>query len=261
MKSLNKLPTLPSTTLLQLLTTCRTSSSMTQHTLRYLTRSSRSSKVSKAKCHEFERLLINHFRPHQNRITEEDKVPYFQSLLRDEAIDFWQTLRITPETTFKDVVEKYRKEIANDDFEEISKKFKWDQLVMTPRKKILKRPKVLKEDGYTSIWWLTRRIHGNVLFEKLQIQHQLSTAGKSEVSVKEIKAFIQRRLEFQLLISQATAHTQFNEMSINTQKQPRQGYNTEQRNTDKPKINGDCHYCGKRRHRERECCSKERDQA
>ena len=50
-------------------------------------------------------------------------------------------------------------------------------------------------------------------------------------------------------------------MSSNTQEQPRQGYITKQRTTDKPKLNGDCHYCGKRRHRERECRSEERDQA
>ena len=47
---------------------------------------------SKNKFHEFEHLLLNHSRPHQNRITDDHKLHYIQSLLRDEAIDFWQTL-------------------------------------------------------------------------------------------------------------------------------------------------------------------------
>ena len=42
----------------------------------------------KDKYNEFEHLLLNHFRPIANKITEEDKIHFFQSLLRDEAIDF-----------------------------------------------------------------------------------------------------------------------------------------------------------------------------
>ena len=40
---------------------------------------------SKDKFNEFEHLLLNHLRPHQNRLTEEAKLQYFQSLLRDES--------------------------------------------------------------------------------------------------------------------------------------------------------------------------------
>ena len=87
----------------------------------------------KDKIHEFEHLLLNNLRPHENRITEEYKTYYFQRLLRHQAVVFWQALQKTPETTLKDVLDKYRQEIAKDDFKEVSKP-KWDLLVYDPTK-------------------------------------------------------------------------------------------------------------------------------
>ena len=40
------------------------------------------------KYNEFEHLLLNHLRPHQHKLSEEQKLTYFQSLLRDDAIEF-----------------------------------------------------------------------------------------------------------------------------------------------------------------------------
>ena len=37
---------------------------------------------------EFEHLLLNHLSPLANKITEENKLHFFQSLLRDEAIEY-----------------------------------------------------------------------------------------------------------------------------------------------------------------------------
>ena len=37
---------------------------------------------------EFEHLLLNHVRPFQIKLTEEDKLQFFLSLLRDDAIEF-----------------------------------------------------------------------------------------------------------------------------------------------------------------------------
>ena len=54
---------------------------------------------------EFEHLLLNHLSPLANKITEENKLHFFQSLLRDEAIEYWQSIQITPVTTLKDVLE------------------------------------------------------------------------------------------------------------------------------------------------------------
>ena len=70
---------------------------------------------TKDKYNEFEHLLLNHFRPIANKITEEDKIHFFQSLLRDEAIDFWQTITISSTTTLQDVLQLFRKEFAKED--------------------------------------------------------------------------------------------------------------------------------------------------
>ena len=63
---------------------------------------------SQHKLNEFEHLLLNHLRPHQNHIIEKNKFHFFQSLLCEKAIDFWPTLLASPETTLKFVLDKYR---------------------------------------------------------------------------------------------------------------------------------------------------------
>ena len=68
-----------------------------------------------------------------NKLTEEQKLNYFQSLLRDEAIEFWQTLKITTETTLQDVLQAFNKEYAKEDLEEVSK-YKLDQMRYDPTK-------------------------------------------------------------------------------------------------------------------------------
>ena len=117
------------------------------------------------KFHEFKHFFLNHFQPHQNLITEEHEVQYLQSFLPDEATDFSQTLRITPKTTLKDVLGKYRREFAKVDFKEVSK-IKWDQLVYEPTNKFLRLPKDSKVDDYTSVWRPSRRVRGNAFFWK-----------------------------------------------------------------------------------------------
>ena len=58
---------------------------------------------------EFEHFLLNHLSPLANKITEENKLHFFQSLLRDEATEYWQSIQITPLTTLKDVLDLFRK--------------------------------------------------------------------------------------------------------------------------------------------------------
>ena len=67
---------------------------------------------NREKYNEFEHLLKNHLRPHMHKQTEEQKINYFQSLLRDDAIDFWQTLKITTETTLTEILQAFIKEYA-----------------------------------------------------------------------------------------------------------------------------------------------------
>ena len=66
-------------------------------------------KGNRDKYNEFEHLLLNHLRPHAHKLTEEQKLNYFQSLLRDDAIEFWQTLTITTETTLRDILTPSKK--------------------------------------------------------------------------------------------------------------------------------------------------------
>ena len=74
---------------------------------------------NREKQNEFEHLLKNHLRPHMNRLTEDQKLNYCQSLLRDEAIEFWQTLKIITETTLQDVLQAFNKEYAKEDLREV----------------------------------------------------------------------------------------------------------------------------------------------
>ena len=73
------------------------------------------------KYNEIEHLLLNHLRPHQHKLSEEQKLTYFQSLLCDEAIEFWQSLKITTQTTLAQVLRYFKKEYAKEDLKEVAK--------------------------------------------------------------------------------------------------------------------------------------------
>ena len=77
----------------------------------------------KDKFAEFEHLLLNHLSPLANKITEENKLHFFQSLLRDEAIEYGQLIQITPVTTLKRFAKVDLKEVAC---------YKWDQARYDP---------------------------------------------------------------------------------------------------------------------------------
>ena len=64
---------------------------------------------NREKDNEFEHLLLNHLRPHQHKLSEEEKLTYFQSLLRDDAIEFWQSLKITNQTTLAQLLRYFKK--------------------------------------------------------------------------------------------------------------------------------------------------------
>ena len=67
---------------------------------------------NREKSSEFENLIKNHLRPHMHKLTEEQNLNYFQSLLRNDAIEFWQTLEINTETTLTDILPAFNKEYA-----------------------------------------------------------------------------------------------------------------------------------------------------
>ena len=154
------------------------------------------------KYNEFEHLLKNHLRPHMNKLTEEQKLNYFQSLLRDEAIEFWQTLKITTETTLHNVLQAFNKEYAKEDLREVSK-YKFDQMRYDPTKEsfadFLTKYKKLAKQAYGD---KANDIAKTFLFAKLpiQIQNELAMAGKHDAKVEEIKSFVQRRCQYAQLL-------------------------------------------------------------
>ena len=70
---------------------------------------------------EFEHLLLNHLGPLANKFTEDNKLHFFQSLLSDEAIEYLQSIQITPITTLKDVLDWFRKGFAKEDLKEVAR--------------------------------------------------------------------------------------------------------------------------------------------
>ena len=56
-----------------------------------------------------------------HKLTEEQKLNYFQSLFKDDAIEFWLTLKIKTETTLADILQAFNKEYAKEDLKEVSK--------------------------------------------------------------------------------------------------------------------------------------------
>ena len=86
------------------------------------------------------------------------------------------------------------------------------------------------------------------LFAKVPVQkqHELSTAGKPDTSVEENKMFIQRRFQYQPLIPQERLSFLLNEITSRNRDPPQGTHTTFQPTINRPKINGDCHCCGKK---------------
>ena len=89
----------------------------------------------------------------------------------------------------------------------------------------------------------------------IQLQHKFSTAEKADASINEIKTFVQKRFKYQQLMPQTTQIMPFNEIASRNNRPPIAAPSNE-----RPKYNGDCHYCGKMGHKERECISKKQAQ-
>ena len=84
---------------------------------------------------EFEHLRRNHLIPFSSQLTEEAKSKYFQSFLREAAIDFFQSLTISTETTLTDRLDNFRKEFTTDDPKEVPR-YEWHQASIIQRWKL-----------------------------------------------------------------------------------------------------------------------------
>ena len=220
---------------------------------------------NREKYNEFEHLLLNHLRPHQHKLSEEQKLTYFQSLLRDDAIEFWQSLKMTSQTTLAQVLRYFKKEYAKEDLKEVAK-YKFDQMRYDPTaetfndflnkyKKVAKQAFGDKASDITEIF----------LFAKLpvQMQNELAMAGKHDASMEEIRTFVQRRCQYAQLIPNTTAQP-FNQISApqpnvaapqSSNSQPTQNRET------KRKFDGQCRHCGITGHKWAECRKRLREEA
>ena len=69
---------------------------------------------------EIENLLRNNLLSFSNRLMDEAKLHYLRNLLQEEAIEFFQFLTKTTETTLIDVLTKFSKDSAKDDLKEVA---------------------------------------------------------------------------------------------------------------------------------------------
>ena len=105
---------------------------------------------------------------------------FFQSLLREDAIEFYQSIRITTETTLTGVLNAFRREFAKEDQQEVAR-FKFNKLTYDPKTEqfpdVLKN---LKKIGKQAFGDRSQELVEAMLFGKLpiQIQSQLTLAGK-----------------------------------------------------------------------------------
>ena len=220
---------------------------------------------SRDKFNEFEHLLVNHLRPYQHRVTEEQKLRFFQSLLREDAIEFYQSIRITTETTLNDVIAAFRREYAKEDQQEVAR-FKFNKLVYDPKtEQFPDFLKTLKKTGKQAFGDRAQELVEAMLFGKLpiQIQSQLTLAGKQNASIDEIKSFITRQCQYEQYLA-PTQLQPFNQASTSqpaTENEPQQPRQTEQQPPrQRYKFNGECHYCGKIGHKAFECRTRKREE-
>ena len=148
---------------------------------------------------EFEHLLLKDLSPLANKITEENKFHFFQSLLRDEAIEYRQSIQITPLTTLKDVLDLFRKEFAKEGLNEVAR-YKWDQARYDPTTETFSYClKSLKKTAKQVFRNEADNVIKMLLFGKLpvEIQQELTIANKDESSPDEIETYLMRIYQYQ----------------------------------------------------------------
>ena len=221
---------------------------------------------NREKYNEFEHLLRNHLRPHQHKLSEEQKLTYFQSLLRDDAIEFWQSLKMTNHITLAQVLRYFKKEYAKEDLKEVAND-KFDQMHYNPSAEtfndFLNKFKNVAKQAFGD---KSSDITETFLFTKLpvQMQNELALAGKHDASMEEIRTFVQRRCQYAQLIPNTTSAQPFNQISAPQPNvaAPQASNAQHQRNREtKRKFDGQCRHCGMHGHKWAECRKRLREEA
>ena len=213
---------------------------------------------------EFEHLLLNHLSPLANKITEENKLHFFQSLLRDEAIEYWQSIQITPVTTLKDVLDMFQKEFAKEDLKEKAR-YNWGQARYDPTTETFGDfLKSLKKTAKQAFGNEADKVIKTFLFDKLPVENQqeLTMANKEESSPEEIKTYLMLKYQYQQYTSQQTPFKPFNAVtSSNPTTTTTTKPATPTTQLKRKRFEGQCFYCGKTDHCKIECRARQRDDA
>ena len=187
--------------------------------------------------------------------------------MRDDAIEYWQSIQITPLTTLKDVLDLFRKEFAKEDLKEVAR-YKWDQARYDPTTETFSDfLKNLKKIAKQAFGEEADKIIKMFLFGKLpvEIQQELTMANKEESSPEEIKTYLMRKYQYQQYVAPPTAIQPFNAVTSSapatiTTTKPTTTTTTTQP-TERKRFEGQCFYCGKTGHRKTECRAQQRDEA
>ena len=181
-------------------------------------------------------------------MSEKQKLTYFQSLLRDDAIEFWQSLKLTTQTTLAQVLRYFKKEYAKEDLKEVAK-YKFDQMRYDPTAETFNEfLNKLKKVAKQAFGDRSGDITETFLFAKLpvQMQNELAMAGKHDTSMEEFPTIVQRRCQYAQLLPTNSSAQPFNQMSApqspatapqNSQPQPQQNKET------KRKLECQCRHC------------------
>ena len=155
-------------------------------TIRFLQTQIPTFRGTKDSLNKFEHLSKNHLHPMSHRLTDEVKLQHFQSLPREEANDFYQSLK---------VLTKFRKDITKDDLKEVIRP-KLKQAKNNPTAEtfsdFLKLLNVIAKQAFQDN--AGQNIQ-TLLFAKLLIliQQKLRNSNKEDASPTEMQAFLHRR--------------------------------------------------------------------
>ena len=172
-----------------------------------------------------------------HKLTEEQKLNYFQILHRDHTNEVWQTLKIDTETTLTNILQAFNKESAKANLK--VSKYKFDQMRYGTTAEsftafLTKFKKTAKQAN--------GEIAETFLFAKhpVQIQYEYAMAGKHDATIDEIKTFVQRRCQYAQLIPGTSCLQHLNQMyNYKERQQGNQRAPTNNRSSESLRANAD----------------------
>ena len=159
--------------------------------------------------------------------------------------DFWQTLRINSETTLEDVLIYFRQKTPAKIWKSLQKQLKPTDV--QPQWRKFHRIPQDTQNAKQAIGNKASKLVDTFLLGNLpiQIQSELSFAGKSDPSIEELKLFIQWRYQYQELIPQQMPTMRIHDISSRSKRSPL-GTHTSTQANDCLKSREDCRHCRKK---------------